>query len=147
MPHPADLAMWQGWGAALQDRLDKAAESRQMLTPELLAEMWDYAYGAGQVAEQVCRHELLEATLPSDLFPGTHLVIPIFPGMTREDVERGVTQIMDQLHLYHGEHALRAAARKLFREGRSNYAIAGLLGVAHPTVKAWLKGPDELERG
>jgi len=142
MPHPADLAMWRGWGEALRVRLDEVAAARQVLTPELLAAMSEYAYEAGQAAQKACRSELREATLPSGLFPGIHWVIPIFPGMTREDVERGVSQIMDELRFHYGEHALRAAARRLSREGKTHYAIAGLLGVAHPTVKEWLKGPD-----
>jgi hypothetical protein len=145
MVDPALMAYQQEWGNALMARLNDAAEARQVLTPELLYEMWQDADEVGRTAKNACRQEFEDQEWGPD-HPhariGVHWVMPLYPDMKREDLEEGAAQITDALRSRYGEHMLRQDARRLSREGKSDRAIAGLMGVSVSQVGVWTKGPD-----
>jgi hypothetical protein len=145
MVAPATMAYQQGWESALMTRLNEAAEARLVLTPELLAEMGHDANEAGRAAKNAWRDDQADLDWDPDHRQariGIHWVVPLYPGMTREDLEEGASQIMDELRSQYGEHMLREDARRLSRERKSARVIAGLMGVSVSQVLTWIKGPD-----
>ena len=137
---PADVVFWRAQFEAVIRRLSDAARDGRIVTTAFVDELAYDAFEVGVEAEQALRAELRQRGMPSDLYPGSHWCVPVFPGMTYDDWRDCEAQVMDHLRMIFGDRPLREEARRLRDGGMSVRAIAGLLGVSRPTVDHWLRG-------
>lgn len=103
--------------------------------PDKLREIWMAALDAG--------HELEKQLFPDGTMPSDQRkwwwYIPIFPGMSAEDLRRAESDVESIARGLSGDRPIDDMIASLKKEGKTHQAIADLLGIDTSTVKRRLR--------
>lgn len=139
---PAEVAFWKTQAEALYRGIMEAVEGDHPLTVVAVRRMADAAFAEGTAAERSATEALRHRVLPYAGQWASTLCVPIHPGMTGEDWDDAKAIVLANVRDRDKQPRLRAEARRLHAEGKSVRKVAGMLGVARPTIDGWISGPD-----
>jgi hypothetical protein len=78
--------------------------------------------------------------------PGAHWYIPVYPGLTADELRAAIPRIIEQVETYLGPQTVSARIEELRQEGLTQQSIADRLGLNVGTVQAYLRTVRDREK-